>query len=79
MIIPIIWRIINVSLIFLVIDVLTYKIVKILLEKYYIQIWFLKWTILSSFLEICMEYFDDFIILIPKKTITWKIIHKEPN
>ncbi len=39
----------------------------------------LKWTILSSFLEYLMEYYDDFLIKIPKKTLTWKKIHKEPD
>ncbi|MFX1567897.1 MAG: tyrosine-type recombinase/integrase [Promethearchaeota archaeon] len=37
----------------------------------------LKWTILKSFLEYLMEYFDDFMLIIPKKTLNWNKIHKE--
>ncbi len=36
----------------------------------------MKWIILRSLLEFCMEYYDDFIVVIPKKTIQWKPNHK---
>ena len=39
----------------------------------------IKWILLRSLLEFCMEYYDDFLIKIPTKTIQWKINHKEPN
>lgn len=39
----------------------------------------LKWTILKSFLEYLMEYYDDFMVIIPKKTVHWNKIHKESN
>ena len=38
-----------------------------------------KWRILRSFLNYCMEYFDDFLIKIPENTISWRKNHKEPN
>jgi len=37
----------------------------------------MKWTILKSLLEFNMEYYDDFIVIIPKKTIQWKPNHKK--
>jgi len=39
----------------------------------------LKWTILKSLLEYLMEYYDDFMVIIPKKTVNWNKIHKESN
>ena len=39
----------------------------------------LKWTFLKGLIEFCMEYYDDFIIKIPKRSISWSKIHKEPN
>jgi len=39
----------------------------------------MKWTFIKGLLEFCMEYYDDFLIAIPKYTINWKPIHKEPN
>lgn len=39
----------------------------------------LKWTLLCSLLEFCMEYYDDFLVKIPKKTIQWKDHHKIPH
>jgi len=39
----------------------------------------MKWTFIKGLLEFCMEYYDDFLIAIPKHTIKWKPIHKEPN
>ncbi len=38
----------------------------------------MKWTILRTLLEFCMEYYDDFMIKIPKNSIRWQNIHKEP-
>ncbi len=38
----------------------------------------LKWTLLCSLLEFCMEYYDDFLLKIPSKTINWKDLHKIP-
>ncbi len=38
----------------------------------------LKWTLLCSLLEFCMEYYDDFLLKIPKKTIKWKDYHLIP-
>ena len=38
-----------------------------------------KWSILKSFLEYLMEYYDDFIVKIPARTINWGIQHKKPN
>lgn len=35
-----------------------------------------KWRILTSFLEFSMEYYDDFSIIIPKKTVNWGNNHK---
>lgn len=39
----------------------------------------IKWILLRSLLEFCMEYYDDFLIKIPTKTIQWNINHKKPN
>ena len=39
----------------------------------------LKWVVLRSFLQFSMEYYDDFIVKIPQKTIKWKKRHKEPQ
>ena len=39
----------------------------------------MKWTILNSFLRFCMEYYDDFLTVIPQKTIQWKTNHKIAN
>jgi len=39
----------------------------------------IKWILLRSLLEFCMEYYDGFLIKIPTKTIQWKINHKKPN
>lgn len=38
-----------------------------------------KWIILKSFLQFCMEYYSDFLIMIPSKTINWGIHHKDSN
>lgn len=38
-----------------------------------------KWRIMSSFMAFCMEYYDDFMIVVPSKTICWKPTHKEAN
>ena len=41
-----------------------------------------KWTILKSFLDFCMDYYDekyDFIIKFPNRLVKWKPTHKEPN
>ena len=35
-----------------------------------------KWTLLKSFLEYCMEYYDDFLVKIPKHSINWQPNHK---
>lgn len=34
-----------------------------------------KWTLLKSFLEYCMEYYDDFLVKIPKHSINWQPNH----
>lgn len=39
----------------------------------------LKWTFLKGLIEFCMEYYDDFLIKIPKRSISWSKIHKEPD
>ncbi len=42
----------------------------------------LKWTILKSFLDFCMDYYDEkynFIIKFPNRLVKWKPTHKEPN
>ena len=39
----------------------------------------IKWSLLRSLLEFCMEYYDDFLIKIPSKTIKWKDNHKIPH
>ena len=36
-----------------------------------------KWKIIRGFLRFCMEYFDDFFVVVPKYIIKWKSIHKE--
>ena len=36
-----------------------------------------KWIILKSFLQFCMEYYDDFLVVIPKWMVKWKKVHKE--
>jgi integrase len=38
-----------------------------------------KWNIFRSFLQFIMEYYDDFLIVIPRYSIQWKPIHKKPN
>ena len=38
-----------------------------------------KWMIFRSFLQFIMEYYDDFLIVIPRYCIKWKPIHKTPN
>ncbi len=37
-----------------------------------------KWNIFRSFLQFIMEYYDDFVIIIPRYSIQWKPIHKKP-
>lgn len=42
----------------------------------------LKWTILKSFLDYCMDYYEDdydFIIKVPNRLVKWKPMHKEPK
>ena len=42
----------------------------------------LKWTILKSFIDYCIDYYEDdynFIIKFPNKRVQWKPFHKEPN
>ena len=39
----------------------------------------MKWSILKSFLQFCMEYYDNFLVVIPRSMVKWKKIHKEPN
>ncbi|MFX1339956.1 MAG: tyrosine-type recombinase/integrase [Promethearchaeota archaeon] len=38
-----------------------------------------KWTYFRTFLKFVMEYYDDFIIVIPHYSIKWKPIHKKPD
>lgn len=40
-----------------------------------------KWTLLISFLNFCIEYYREysFIVIIPKHTIKWGHLHKEPE
>ncbi|MEJ2249976.1 MAG: tyrosine-type recombinase/integrase [Candidatus Lokiarchaeota archaeon] len=38
-----------------------------------------KWNIFRSFLQFIMEYYDDFLIVIPRYSIQWKPIHKKPK
>jgi len=49
------------------------------LETISLQTKKMKWSILRNLLEFCMENYDDFVIKIPKNTIRWKNIHKEPD
>ncbi|MFX1384927.1 MAG: hypothetical protein ACFFBP_21065, partial [Promethearchaeota archaeon] len=39
----------------------------------------LRWAMIKSFLNFAMEYYDDFSVRIPKNTVKWKKIHKDPN
>ncbi|MFW9875135.1 MAG: tyrosine-type recombinase/integrase [Candidatus Thorarchaeota archaeon] len=39
----------------------------------------LRWAMIKSFLNFAMEYYDDFFVRIPKNTVKWKRIHKDPN
>ena len=39
----------------------------------------IKWSLLCSLLDFCMEYYDNFLIKIPSKTIKWKDHHKIPH
>jgi len=38
-----------------------------------------KWMIFRSFLQFIMEYYDGFVIIIPRYSIQWKPIHKKPK
>ena len=38
-----------------------------------------KWNIINSFIQVCMEFYDDFVIKVPKKTIDWGPNHKDSN
>ncbi len=42
----------------------------------------LKWRILKSFLDYCVDYYEDdfdFVIKFPNRLVKWKPMHKEPN
>jgi len=42
----------------------------------------LKWRVLKSFLDYCVDYYEDdfdFIIKFPNRLVKWKPIHKTPN
>ena len=42
----------------------------------------LKWTLLKSFLDYCVDYYEDdfdFIIKFPNRLVKWKATHKEPD
>ncbi len=38
-----------------------------------------KWNVFRSFLQFVMEYYDDFIISIPRYSVKWKPVHKKSN
>ncbi|MCK4382736.1 MAG: tyrosine-type recombinase/integrase, partial [Candidatus Lokiarchaeota archaeon] len=42
----------------------------------------LKWSILKSFLDYCVDYYEDdfdFVIKFPNRLVKWKPMHKDPN
>lgn len=39
----------------------------------------LKWNIIKSFLKFSMEFYDNFQVTIPKFSIKWQPIHKQPK
>jgi integrase len=38
-----------------------------------------KWSYFRTFLQFVMEYYDDFVIVIPRYCVKWKPIHKKPE